>query len=69
MLAGLTGPWQPVATLILTRRVTEDPRFDVIANGELRDVLCRLRDLIDSTSVADITSNGPPHAAGAGQAH
>ena len=37
------------------------------ASLELRDILSRLRDLIDTTSVADITSNGPPHVAGAGQ--
>jgi hypothetical protein len=33
MLAGLTGPWQPVATLTLTRRGTGDLRFDVVANA------------------------------------
>lgn len=35
------------------------------ASHELRDVLCRLRDLIDHTSVADIVSTGPPRT-GAG---
>lgn len=30
------------------------------ASRELRDLLSRLRDLIDNTTVADITSHGPP---------
>jgi hypothetical protein len=33
MVADLTGPWQQVATLTLTRRGTDDPRFDVTANA------------------------------------
>jgi hypothetical protein len=37
-----------------------DPRGFSRASHELRDVLSRLRDLIDHTSVADITSIGPP---------
>ncbi|MBB4906212.1 hypothetical protein [Actinophytocola algeriensis] len=39
---------------------TRDPRGFSRASLELRDVLSRLRDLIDNTSVADITSVSPP---------
>lgn len=35
------------------------------ASHELRDVLSRLRDLIDNSTVADITSHGPPAPAAA----
>jgi hypothetical protein len=33
MLAELTGPWRPVATLEVGRHSGEDPRFDVVAHG------------------------------------
>ena len=38
------------------------------ASHELREALCRLRDLIDNTSVADIISFGPPPPRTAGAA-
>jgi len=33
MVAGLTGPWRPVATLRLEQPSDEDPRFNVVANA------------------------------------
>jgi hypothetical protein len=42
-----------------------DPRGFSRASLELRDILARLRDLIDDITVADITSHGPPQAADA----
>lgn len=44
-----------------------DPGGFSRASHELRNLLSRLRDLIDNTSVADIASIGRPRAAGAGQ--